>query len=166
MKKGSFFKRLTGSLSFNEDEEMLDGAHPKAKEESAPKRDVPVISSDGERLSAPADEEVGELPVDVYETANEIIIQTLISGVTPDHLTINITRDMVTITGKREENKHISDDSYHVRELYWGSFGRQVALPVEVDIDEAEAIERHGMLIIKLPKIDKARKAALKVKSI
>ncbi len=164
MKKGSFFKRLTGSLSFSEDEEQLDGATPK--EDSAPKRDIPVISSDGERLSTQTDEEIGELPVDVYETNNEIIIQTLISGVTPDHLTINITRDMVTITGKREENKHISDDSYHVRELYWGSFGRQVALPVEVDIDEAEAIERHGMLIIKLPKIDKARKAALKVKSI
>jgi HSP20 family molecular chaperone IbpA len=53
-----------------------------------------------------------------------------------------------------------------VRELYWGAFERAVTLPEEVEIDEAEAIERHGMLMIKLPKIDKKRRSVLKIKSI
>ena len=115
--------------------------------------------------AAPA-EEVGELPVDVYETANEVIIQTLIAGVLPDNLSISITRDSVSIKGRREENKSIPPDQYIIKELYWGSFARSVALPAEVEIDTAEAIERHGMLMIKLPKTDRGRKTVLKIKSI
>ncbi|MEK7228401.1 MAG: Hsp20/alpha crystallin family protein, partial [Patescibacteria group bacterium] len=106
------------------------------------------------------------LPVDVYETANEVIIQTLIAGVLPDNLSISITRDSVSIKGRREENKSIPPDQYIIKELYWGSFARSVALPAEVEIDTAEAIERHGMLMIKLPKTDRGRKTVLKIKSI
>lgn len=163
MKKRSFFERITGSLTFDDIDDdavvptrtiELDTRNRDAKTPHTP---VPA---------AQQVEEIGELPVDMYETPNEIIIQTLIAGVMPDNLAINITRDSVTVSGKREENKSISRDNYHVNELYWGSFARTVELPTEVDIDNAEAIERHGMLMIKLPRLDRARKANLKVKSI
>jgi len=172
MKKRSFFERLAGNLRFDDSDD--DSSVPQSKRLDqrpvAPieKRELPITKETGtpiEKASTPP-EEVGELPVDVYETANEIIIQTLIAGVMPENLSINITRDMVSVSGKREENKGISDDSYHIRELYWGAFERTVHLPEEIEIDTAEAIERHGMLIIKLPKIDKRRKAVLKIKSI
>ncbi len=182
MKKRSFFERLAGNLRFNENNEEIDEEieAPKAKHIPVPvpiehHRELPISNAflhhqeDDEvptlRHQEP-EEEVGQLPVDVYETPKEIIIQTLIAGVLPEHLSINITRDVVSISGKREENKAIAQDSYHVQELYWGSFERVVDLPVEVEIDNAEAIERHGLLMIKLPKLDKGRKAALKIKSI
>jgi HSP20 family protein len=183
MKKRSFFERLAGNLRFNETEEDFEDVieEPKAKQRIIPqaplqeqKRVLPISSAfmdDGEdERKVPAfhevDEEVGQLPVDVYETPKEVIIQTLIAGVLPEHLNINITRDIVSISGKREENKAIPQDSYHIQELYWGSFERVIDLPCEVEIDNAEAIERHGLLMIKLPKLDKGRKAALKIKSI
>ncbi len=190
MKKRSFFERLAGNLRFNENEEDIDesievstehkyrtSVRPTlAPQQSSPeqKRELPISSAfmnDDDEEIRPSilqqpEEEVGQLPVDVYETAHEVIIQTLIAGVLPEHLNINITRDVVSISGKREENKAISQDSYHVQELYWGAFGRIIDLPVEVEIDNAEAIERHGLLMIKLPKLDKGRKAALKIKSI
>ena len=172
MKKRSFFERLAGNLRFDDsDEDTLEVPQQKRLDQrsAAPveKRELPITKehTSPEKTQTPP-EEVGELPVDVYETANEIIIQTLIAGVLPENLSINITRDMVSVSGKREENKGISDESYHIRELYWGAFERTVHLPEEIEIDTAEAIERHGMLIIKLPKIDKRRKAVLKIKSI
>jgi HSP20 family protein len=88
------------------------------------------------------------------------------AGCRPEDLTITITRDMITIKGRREENKTINDDDYFVRELYWGAFSRTILLPQEVEPDSAEAIERHGLLIIRIPKIDKSRKTTLKVKSL
>lgn len=156
MKKQSFFGKLAGNLRFDDTEKEYE-------EEEVYKKDEVLPSFEEEDEDT---EEVGELPLDVYETQNEIIIQTFIAGVLPEHLSITITRDTVTITGKREESRSVSDDQYHVRELYWGSFTRSIALPAEVEIDEAEAIERHGMLIIKLAKLDKRRKASLKIKSI
>lgn len=191
MKKRSFFERLAGNLRFNENDEELDEdivetpkhkqtlhhepvhhTEPAAMPEQ--RRELPISNAflrhDDEEVPTlrhqEPEEEIGQLPVDVYETPKEVIIQTLIAGVLPEHLNINITRDIVSISGKREENKAITQDSYHIQELYWGSFERIVDLPVEVEIDNAEAIERHGLLMIKLPKLDKGRKAALKIKSI
>jgi HSP20 family protein len=188
MKKRSFFERLAGNLRFNENEEDFEDEAVTPKKEVASRataqtslpeqrRELPLTAiftddEDDEKLKTNVlhhhkqEEEVGQLPVDVYETAKEVIIQTLIAGVLPEHLNINITRDVVSISGKREENKSISQDSYHIQELYWGAFERVIDLPVEVEIDNAEAIERHGLLMIKLPKLDKGRKAALKIKSI
>ena len=110
--------------------------------------------------------EEAQLTIDVYQTPTEIIVKSIVAGVKPDDLQINITRDMVTIKGKREENREVVDDEYFYKELYWGSFSRTVMLPQEVDPEEAEAIEKHGLLIIRLPKLDKEKQTKLKVRSI
>lgn len=167
MKKRSFFERLAGNLRFDdrEDDDDVVVQKPVSPQE---KKEISVQQGIGGIQHAPEEQKevVGELPVDMYETANEIILQTLIAGVVPENLSISITRDMVSIYGKREENKSITPDQYHIKELYWGAFARKVELPTEVEIDHAEAIERHGMLLIKLPKTDKGRKTVLKIKSI
>lgn len=109
---------------------------------------------------------VGELSVDVYETPKEIIIEAMIAGVKPEDLHIATTHNSITISGKREANTHIKDDQYIVQELYWGSFARTVELPNDIAVDESEAVEKHGLLIVRLPKIDKDRNVKVKVKSI
>lgn len=171
MKKKSFFERLAGNLRFDDkDDDVVTEPQSRGERTSIPsseKRELPVTGQSTQHATVPlVEEEVGELPVDMYETANELIIQTLIAGVLPENLSISITRDMVSIYGKREENKSITADQYHIKELYWGAFARKVQLPAEVEIDTAEAIERHGMLMIRLPKTDKGRKTVLKIKSI
>ena len=83
----------------------------------------------------------------------------------PEELDISISRDMVTIKGHREEGHEASDDDYFHRELYWGSFSRTVLLPEEIDVEGAEASEKHGLLTINLPKIDKRRQTKLRVKT-
>jgi len=101
----------------------------------------------------------------MYQTSDSIIIRALVAGVSPTDLDISITRDMVTIKGMREEFQESADDNYYHRELFWGSFSRTLLLPEEVIIDEADAQEKHGLLEIRLPKLDKNRSTQLKVKS-
>lgn len=149
-KKRSFLERLTGSVSASEDDSSLEmklgnqhGSDNWLEEESE-----------------------GELAVDVYQTPSEIVIQTMVSGVKPEDLEISITREMVTIRGKREMSREIDHDNYFQKELYWGSFSRTILLPAEVDVEESEAIEKHGLLTLRLPKTDKEKKQSLKVKSL
>lgn len=164
-KKKSFLERLTGGIRFEENEE-------DEEEESSRKINSPIKenSDQGERITPKEskwEEEIdAELTVDLYQTPSDIIVQTMVAGVQPDNLSITITRDMITIRGKREENQSIDKENYFVQELYWGSFSRTISLPEEVDPEEAEAVERHGLLIIKLPKLDKNRETKLKIKSI
>ncbi len=112
------------------------------------------------------EESEGQLTVDVYQTPTDIVVQTMVAGVRPEDLTLSITRDILTIRGRREETKSINEENYFIRELYWGTFARTILLPEEVDIEGAEAIEKHGLLIVKLPKIDKQKQTNLRVKSL
>ena len=148
--KRSFFERLTGSVRIEE-----------PVEEQPTKRSSAQLQS---WIDAETEDE-GELTVDVYQTNDSIVIKSMIAGVRPEDLDITISRDMVTIRGKREEEKVSNEDDYFVRELYWGTFSRTIELPEEIDVDEAEAIEKHGLLILKLPKLDKRRQSKLKVKT-
>ena len=165
MKKKSFFERLTGGIRIDEEN------NNEENESSGSKTVTMSFKNNSKDLENKKDsnweeEEEAELTVDLYQTQTEIIVQTMVAGVQPDNLSITITRDMITIRGKREENQSVSKEDFFVQELYWGSFSRTISLPEEVDPEEAEAIEKHGLLIIRLPKINKDKETKLKVKSI
>ena len=163
-KKKSFFERLTGGIRLDENESPeYDAPEP---EKSTNLNLGGKMDKARETAWIEEENEEAQLTVDVYQTPTEIIIQTMVAGVRPEDLQINITRDMITIKGKREENKMIAPENYFTKELYWGAFARTILLPQEIEPEEAEAIERHGLLMIRLPKIDKGRQTSLKVKSI
>ena len=159
--KRSFFERLTGTVSLDEYSDSFE-------EESIPapnkKETQPAEAEEGQE-NLLEEEGEGQLSVDVYQTPDHIILKAIVAGVKPDNLDVSITRDMVTIKGKREEQKEVTGDNYFYKELYWGSFSRTVLLPQEIEVDGAEATEKHGIIIIKLPKIDKDRETKLKIKS-
>lgn len=167
MKKPSFLERLTGAVPANDYDRILDEEHHFGDGEDEDNNLYQEDNQDSwqdESLEEPTPQE-GELPVDMYQTNDAIIIKALVAGVSPTDLDISITRDMVTIRGVREEYQETNDDNYFHRELFWGSFARTLVLPEEVVIDEAEAQEKHGLLEIRLPKLDKHRSTQLKVRS-
>ncbi len=148
MKKKSFFEKLTGIIRVDDDKQELEA-----------ESDI-----ENELLDAESEEE-GQLAVDMYQTPSEIIIKTMIAGVKQEDLDISITRDMVVIKGHREESNDTLGNDYFHKELYWGSFSRTIILPQEINVDESEAINKNGLLVIRMPKIDKHRQAKLKIKS-
>jgi HSP20 family protein len=164
--KQSFFQRLTGAVD-------IDDGYDDAYEDEIPSRQMRETrerapqNQDDETGTEWMEEEAteGQLTVDVYQTPDEIVIRSIVAGVRPDDLDISISRDMVTVRGSREEHKEVSDDNYFHKELYWGSFSRTVLLPAEVEVEEASAQEKHGLLTIRLPKIDKEKQTKLKVKT-
>jgi len=94
----------------------------------------------------------GELPVDVYQTPQEIIIKSTIAGVKPEDLKISLHNDLLTIKGQRKEENDIKEEDYFYKECYFGSFARSIILPAEVDNRKVDAILENGILIITLQK--------------
>ena len=148
--KRSFFERLTGAVRLEDEGEQTK--HLPDREAAA----KPNIFEEND--------EEARLTVDVFQTPSEIVVKTMVAGVKPEDLDVSITRDSVTIRGKRSEDRTVSDDEYLHRELYWGSFARVIPLPEEIDVDQAEAVEKHGVLVLHLPKLDRNRQAKLRVK--
>ena len=154
-KKRSFFERLTGSLTVDDDSDLKkDYAKGFAK------------PSKNEKDWVEAENDEAELSIDVYETPTDIIVQTMVAGVRPEDLEISVARDTLTVRGERAESRIINEENYFTKELYWGKFSRTLTLPSEVEPEEVEATERHGLVTIKIKKVDKAKKSNIKVRSI
>lgn len=156
-KKRSFWERLTGNVRA-EDEEY-EKSDKSLKETSEKIRDKKNNWIEEENEEA-------ELAVDVYQTPADIVVQTMVAGVKPEDLELSIARDIITIKGHREESRTIDENNYFSKELYWGRFSRTISLPAEVEPEEVEATERHGLLTIKIKKVDKEKTNNVKVKSI
>lgn len=161
-KKRSFFERLTGSMTM--EDERPEGREVKkeylikgVKGDKEDKNDKNWIEEENDEA---------ELSIDLYQTPSEIIVQTMVAGVRPEDLEISVARDMVTIRGNREEFRTIDEDNYFTKELYWGRFSRTISLPAEVEPEEVEATEKHGLLTIKIKKVDKEKKNNVRIKSI
>jgi HSP20 family protein len=165
--KRSFFERLTGTVRIDDRDDELDFEDHQKQSVShvGSKKHIPETKADRADEWMEESAEEGQLTVDVFNTANDIVIKTIVAGVKPEDLDISISRDMVTIRGKREESREVSDDDYFHRELYWGSFSRTILLPEEIDVESSEASEKHGLLSIRLPKLDKRKQTKLRVRS-
>ncbi len=180
-RKQSFLERLTGTEQISdESHEGAGRVHLRSSTQSRSHAVYPDAddvedelrtaygSDDEDEQSYSEDDEDEEagLAIDMYESDNELVIQSMIAGVTTEHLQITITRDTVTIRGKRIPPQGIPEDRYITRELYWGIFSREITLPYEIDTDGAEPVEKYGLLIIRLPRLDTNRMQELKVRSI
>lgn len=108
-------------------------------------------------------ESEGQLTIDVYQTDSEIVIKSTIAGVTAEDLDVNITNDMVTIKGKREDDTKEPGRDYYYQECYWGSFSRSIILPVDIEAENASAEIKNGILTIRLPKAEKVKTKKIKV---
>jgi HSP20 family protein len=105
----------------------------------------------------------GQLAVDVYQTETELVIQSAIAGIKPEDLDISIEADNVLIKGKREQPPEVREKNYFYQECYWGPFSRQIILPEETDSGRAEALMKEGVLIIRIPKIERKKKRKITV---
>lgn len=164
--KRSFFDRLSGTVSVGDrfdsfDDEEVPTAPTAAHKESKGRESAGRAAA----LSDEMPESEGQLPVDVHQTAGDIIIRAFVAGVRPDELSISISRDMVEIEGSRMEREQVSGPDYFTRELFWGSFSRAIMLPQEVDVEASSATAKDGLLTIILPKLDKAKQTKLRVKA-
>lgn len=106
----------------------------------------------------------GQLAVDVYQTDTDIVIQSTIAGVRPEDLDISLTNDMVTIKGLRRKEHDVAEEDYLFRECYWGGFSRRIILPVDVRTDKVNASLKDGVLTVILPKVERPRVKAIRVR--
>lgn len=101
----------------------------------------------------------GQLAVDVYETAERLVVKARTAGVNKQDLDVSISDGILTISGTLSSG---DDDveHWHIQECYWGDFSRTIALPVAVKEEEVEALLKDGVLTVSFAKVkqEQARK--------
>jgi len=150
--------------SLKEEVKELAPAKTETKKEEPPEDKRPEDKRRDFNLQTLAGEEEGQLAVDVYQTESELVIQSTIAGVKPEDLDISIEADTVLIRGNRIQPAESGEKNYFYQECYWGPFSRQIIIPEETDPSRAEASMKEGVLVIKIPKVERKKKRKIAVK--
>jgi len=108
-----------------------------------------------------------QLPVDVFQSDNEIIIYAQLAGMDMQTLDVSISgeNDVVSIQGSAQRPEQLMRDShasgngdFTLEECHWGDFYRQIILPDEIDPEHAEAKTKDGVLVLRLPLVGRQSK--------
>ena len=139
---------------------MLEPDEPAA----APAEEEAVAAPEEEEAIEPSDEGddgwetgddfPGQLAVDVYETADKLVIKARTAGIKKSDLNVSIHDSILTISGVLSGGEDDQTTRWHIQECYWGEFSRTIALPVAVREDEnsVKAELRDGVLTITFEK--------------
>jgi HSP20 family protein len=93
------------------------------------------------------------VPLDIREMPDMIVVKAPVPGFAAGQIDISVQGDVLTLTGKREDEKETKEGTSYLREWHMGSFQRVVQLPAAVDSDKAKASYKSGVLTIELPKV-------------
>ena len=96
----------------------------------------------------------GQLAVDVFETADKLVVKTRTAGISKSDLDVSISDNILTISGVLSGGEDEQTTRWHIQECYWGEFSRTIALPVQVKEDEnsVKAELKDGVLTITFEK--------------
>lgn len=105
------------------------------------------------------------VPLDLIEEEGEYVVKASMPGVNPEDVEITLTDNVLTIKGETKSESESKEANYHVRERHYGSFMRQIALPMPVKAEEVEATNENGVLMLRLPKSEAVKPKKIAVKT-
>jgi HSP20 family protein len=112
------------------------------------------------------DEDGGRvLPVDVYQTDEDMVVKASLPGFKPEEVDISITGDTLTIKGEHKEDQEVKEKDYLLKERRYGAYSRTMTLPVEIQSEKAAATFENGVLSLTLPKAEEAKPKQIKIQA-
>jgi HSP20 family protein len=98
------------------------------------------------------------LLTNLYDAKDEVYLEALAPGVDPTTLELSVVGNTLHISGeKRRVAREVQPEAFHRSERATGKFVRQIHLPVEVDEQHVQADYKDGLLLVTLPKAEKAK---------
>ena len=102
--------------------------------------------------------------VDIIEEEKEYRIKAELPEVSKPDVKVTVQDDVLTIAGERTFEKEDTGRKYHRVERAYGSFARSFTLPEDADAAKVSADFKDGVLVVHLPKSEKARPKSIEVK--
>jgi len=101
--------------------------------------------------------------VDIFEEGDDIVVKTELPGMTKDDIEVNIAENRITLSGEKKKEEKVEKKDYYRLERSYGSFSRSFDLPTEVQTDKAKASFKNGVLEVRIPKTEEAKKKLKKI---
>jgi HSP20 family protein len=133
-------------------ERMMEGFVGRRMRPWLPER----FRTEGMELTAPA--------VDLYEEKDDIVVKAELPGMEKDNIEVKLADHTLTIKGEKKKEEEVKKENYYRSERFHGSFLRTLELPKDVHGDKVKASFKNGILEVRLPKTEEAKRKEVKVK--
>jgi len=93
------------------------------------------------------------------------VIQLALPGVDPKDVNVSLMDNVLTVKGERKADHDTAGKEYFVREVVYGAFHRNFALPDGVNAAHVEAKYTRGVLEVRVPAPQAATPRTIEVKA-
>jgi HSP20 family protein len=114
------------------------------------------------RLRMPEIEEVSP-SMDIFTEGDDVVVKAELPGMKKEDINVSLTKDTISISGEKKKEGKVEKKDYYSLERSYGSFKRSFSLPAEVQTEKASAKFKDGVLEIRIPKTEEAKKKEKKV---
>ncbi len=122
----------------------------------------PLPSLIVQRSKLPGEKEI-IFPVDIIDEEDHVLVIAEMPGIKKEDIDMTISGDIITISGEKKHNEMIKLKKYYRIERSYGSFSRSFHLPFDLDADKTKARLENGILEIRIPRTENAKKKEKKI---
>ena len=105
------------------------------------------------------------MPLDVVRHENDVTLRLDVPGIDPEQIEVTVDRGILTISGKRQEER-TENDKFFVRERTMGTFTRRMRLPENLNAEAVEASYDNGVLEVRIPVLEQAKPRKIEVRKV
>ena len=102
--------------------------------------------------------------INLLEDKDHVYVEALTPGVDPESINVTVLQNRLTLSGEKGGVGDIKPEAFHRNERASGKFVRTIDLPMEVDEAKIQAEYKNGLLVMTLPKAEKAKPKQISVK--
>ena len=102
--------------------------------------------------------------VDIFEEGNNVVVKAELPGMKKEEINITLKGGSITVAGEKRFEQSVETKAYYMHESSYGSFCRVMTLPSKIRKDKVTAEFKDGILEIRMPKTEEAKKKEIKVK--
>ena len=130
---------------------------PVVTRSRSPFNDMNRLAREMDSLFGGSTNDLWSPPVDVEETADELVLTAELPGMKHEDIDIELEDGVLTIQGEKKEEQKDEGTQGLLYERRWGSFTRKFTLPRAVDANNINASYENGILTIHVPKAEEAK---------
>jgi HSP20 family protein len=114
------------------------------------------------RLRTPEFEEISP-SIDLFTEGDDVVVKAELPGMKKEDIDVSVTDNTITVSGEKRKEEKVEKKDYYRLERSYGSFSRSFSLPAEVQTEKVTAKFKDGILEIRIPKTEEAKKKEKKV---
>ena len=101
--------------------------------------------------------------IDLHHTPEDVVVTAALPGLKREDVEITVTGQPLSLRGEFKGGETVEKGRYIYQERRFGTFHRQIELPVRVQGERAEAVYDNGLLTLHIPKAEEVKPRQIQI---